>query len=352
MLWYSNLPWIVAQQAADVATKVAAEPAADGGMSILFKMLLAVGVVAGSFIAGAVVARVLRLPDYSFRIGLVLFTFVAAMAVNVAGWPPKRGIDLSGGVVLVYEIEKGASSPALLQNTVDQINQRLSGAEGPKLTARASGANQIEIDAPGDADIAAVEKRVAAVDVALESAGRRSEPGKTVFVYTVEPQAEKSVEMDKLIAAVGKRINPSGVKELTIRRYGADQIEVIVPEVEEREVEQIKRKISTSGLLEFRITANKIDDKELIKAAQKSPGRDVYIGGRLVGRWVQAGPDLFVPDAEYRETPARGREILVRIDPFDVDGRYLNRASQGFDQRGGLAVDFSFNAEGGANSAN
>jgi SecD/SecF fusion protein len=347
MLWYLNLPWIVAQQATEVAAKVAAEPPAEGGMSIVFKLLLAVGVVAGSFIGGTIVARALRLPDYSFRIGLVLFTLIASMAVNIAGWPPKRGIDLSGGVVLVYEVEKGASSPALLQNTVDQINQRLSGGDGPKLAARASGANQVEIDVPEGADLAAAEKRIAAVDVVLKSAGKRSEPGKTVLVYTVDPRSEKTVEMDKLITAVGKRINPSGVKELTIRRYGADQIEVIVPEVEEREVDQIKRKISTSGLLEFRITANKIDDKELIKAAQKSVGRDVYIGGRLVGRWVQAGPDLFVPDGEYRETPSRGREILVRIDPFDVDGRYLNRASQGFDQRGGLAVDFSFDAEGG-----
>jgi SecD/SecF fusion protein len=347
MLWYLNLPWIVAQQATEVAAKVAAEPPADGGMSVVFQLLMAVGVVAGSFIGGSLVARALRLPDYSFRIGLVLFTLIASMAVNIAGWPPKRGIDLSGGVVLVYEIEKGASSPALLQNTVDQINQRLSGGDGPKLAARASGSNQVEIDVPEGADLAAAEKRIAAVDVVLKSAGKRSEPGKTVLVYTVDPRAEKIVEMDKLITAVGKRINPSGVKELTIRRYGADQIEVIVPEVEEREVEQIKRKISTSGLLEFRITANKIDDKELIKASQKSVGRDVYIGGRLVGRWVQAGPDLFVPDGEFRETPTRGREILVRIDPFDVDGRYLNRASQGFDQRGGLAVDFSFDAEGG-----
>ena len=32
-------------------------------------------------------------------------------------------MPLGSGVVLVYEIEKGASSPALLQNTVDQINQ-------------------------------------------------------------------------------------------------------------------------------------------------------------------------------------------------------------------------------------
>jgi len=82
MLWYLNLPWIVAQQAADVAAKVAAEPPADVGMPVLFKLLLAVGVIAVSFIGGALLARALRLPDYSFRIGLILFTFVASMAVS------------------------------------------------------------------------------------------------------------------------------------------------------------------------------------------------------------------------------------------------------------------------------
>ena len=65
--------------------------------------------------------------------------------------------------------------------------------------------------------------------------------------------------MDKLIGAVSKRINPSGVKEVTVRQYGAEQIEIIIPEIEEREVEQIKRIISTSGNLQFRILAN---DKE------------------------------------------------------------------------------------------
>ena len=70
------------------------------------KLALAVGVIAGSFLLGHYLAKRLRMPDYSFKIGLVLFTLFASVAVCVAGWPPKRGIDLSGGVVLIYEVDK------------------------------------------------------------------------------------------------------------------------------------------------------------------------------------------------------------------------------------------------------
>ncbi|HTM56091.1 MAG TPA: protein translocase subunit SecD [Pirellulales bacterium] len=338
MLWNPNVLGLFAQ-----AAQAAAPETAEGDSSVLLNLLLAIAVVVGSFVAGPMIARWLRMREYGFKIGLVLFTLVASLAVNIAGWPPKRGIDLSGGVVLIYEVDKSATSPALVEETTNEINQRLAETDSA-LKARPSGTNQFEIDVPEGEDVSQVERQVSALNMNLREGGRRSEGGKTVLVYNFNPRNQRTVDMDKLIAAVGKRINPSGVKELTIRRYGADQVEVIVPEVDVREVEQIKRKISTSGLLEFRIVANPIDDKELIKAADKTPGRDVYIGGQLAGRWVQAGPDLNVP-GKYRETPNRGREILVRIDRHNVDGRYLTQASQGIGDTG-LAVNFSFDAEG------
>jgi SecD/SecF fusion protein len=102
--------------------------------------------------------------------------------------------------------------------------------------------------------------------------------------------------------------------------------------------------------LEFRIVANQTDDKDVIKAGLRTPGRDVYIGGRKVGQWVKAGSDLPQklppPAATYRPSSDGSVEILARIDPFNVDGRYLARAGQGTDEKGSRAVDFSFNAAG------
>jgi SecD/SecF fusion protein len=346
MAWYCTLPWIIAQ------AQPAADAPAEGGTSVALNLIVALVVVGGSFVAGGMIARALRMNDYSFKIGLVLFSLSASLMVNIMGWPPKRGIDLSGGVVLVYEVDKGLAKPEWMPTALGRLNDDLNAGGGEKIEARPNGATQIEIVVPKGADISRVERAVAdlrrSADINLRKSGERPEDGKTVFIYSVDKQ-QKALDMQKLINAVGKRINPSGVKELTIRQYGAEQLEVIVPEVEKREVDQIKKRISTSGLLEFRIVANENDDKDIINAAAKAKGREVYIGGKLVGRWVKAGPDLHLDQsarASFRQTEARGREVLVRITPFDIDdGRNLSRASSGFDN-GKLAVHFSFDSTG------
>ena len=116
---------------------------------------------------------------------------IRRLAVTWYGWPPKLGIDLSGGSILVYEID-------------EQVK----------------------------------------------------EPGATV-------------DMDKLVQAVTKPVNPGGVPEVTIRPYGINQIELIIPKADEAGLERIKNKISSTGMLEFRITANERDHSNLIELAKK-----------------------------------------------------------------------------------
>jgi len=59
--------------------------------------------------------------------------------------------------------------------------------------------------------------------------------GGVILVYEVDQSKKKpgeSVDMDKLVAAVSRRVNPGGQKEVAIRKYGVEQIEIIVPEIE------------------------------------------------------------------------------------------------------------------------
>ena len=285
MAWYSILPALIAQAGAAPAAAAAA-PATGGELSVAIRLLIAVGVIGSSFVFGSLIARWLRMPDYAFKIGLVLFTLVASMTINIVGWPPKRGIDLSGGVVLVYEVEKGAQ-PSSIEAAIGRLNDKLNpvGA-GERIEAKTNAKNQIEIVVPEGVDVTRVERAVKDIEtdeISLQSAGKRVDGGATVFVYELNKNQQR-VDMSKLIAAVAKRINPGGVKEVTIRQYGAEQLEIIVPEVEKSEVEHIKKLISTSGVLEFRIVANGTDDKDILRAAGKSSARDVYIGGVLRGR--------------------------------------------------------------------
>jgi SecD/SecF fusion protein len=149
-------------------------------------------------------------------------------------------------------------------------------------------------------------------------------------------------------------VNPGGQKEVTVRRYGLDQLEVIVPEVDQSEVDLIKRVVSSAGVLEFRITANREDPrhKQVIELASRSPGTTVTEGGRQIGRWVQLDTAKINPaedgDLVTRTMPDGRVEVLVVLDRFDVTGGYLTRASSSYDSNLQPCVNFSFNSSGAA----
>jgi SecD/SecF fusion protein len=229
-------------------------------------------------------ARQLRAADMWGRLAAVLVAATVGGIVTWLGWPPRLGIDLKGGVILVYEVD--ASKRQTKEGTGDD--------------------------------------------------------------------ASAPVDMDKLVAAVSRRVNPGGQKEVTVRRYGLDQLEVIVPDVDQAEIDLIKRIVSSAGVLEFRITANPEDPrhKQLVELATRSPGSTVSEGGRPIGRWVELDTAKMDPAEDrglFTRTTSDGRvEVLVVLDRFNVTGGYLTRASASYDQNLQPCVNFSFNSGGAA----
>jgi SecD/SecF fusion protein len=221
------------------------------------------------------VTRQLKASGLWGRLSIVLVALAAGIVVTALGWPPRMGIDLKGGVILVYEIDSAK-------------------------------------------------------------------------------QPEGGVSMDKLVAAVSRRVNPGGQKEVTVRQYGTNQLEVIVPEVDQAEVEFIKRIVSSAGVLEFRIVANPQDPrhKEIIEKATSSSGSLVSSGDRSIGRWIQIDTQKIDPAGDstlvMRQTGDGTPEVLVALDRFDVTGDFLSRASGGYDQNLQPCVNFSFNSQGAA----
>ncbi|MEN6451439.1 MAG: protein translocase subunit SecD [Thermoguttaceae bacterium] len=185
--------------------------------------------------------------------------------------------------------------------------------------------------------------------------------GGALLVYELEDKS-KSVEMDKMVTAITKRVNPSGTKEVTVRKYGAQGVEIIVPEEDEAEVARIERIISQTGELEFRILADandpKGDAKGIIEKAMAAPSKTKVTDrqGRLLAWWVpvKEGQEESFKGAGYagvatRTRDIRGRktlEILVLNDRYNVTGGYLTGARP--DQREGKpCVTFNFNPGGG-----
>ena len=180
--------------------------------------------------------------------------------------------------------------------------------------------------------------------------------------------------VDQLIGVVKKRLDPGNVKEITIRPFGQDKIEVIVPTPAQNasatqaddareELERIKYLIGTSGALEFRITANTHKHQSIIDRATKLKDDDDVLNGPgadgkdvALARWVpiantKKARDEFRPNGEYTLRTVRRLDndipqVLVAIDPFNVTGEYLANASSGLDALGQPAVFFRFNADG------
>ncbi|HYW79759.1 MAG TPA: hypothetical protein VE890_09295, partial [Thermoguttaceae bacterium] len=258
-----------------------------GGYLPVMAIAIAGGLAAlliGPFVIGGYLGKKLRMPDHGWKIGLILCSLACAIVVIALG-ELKLGIDLKGGVILVYEIQQRETS------------------DGP-------------------------------------------------------------VDMDKMIHAIGERVNPGGVKEVTIRPYGAGQIEVIVPEADENELKRLKGKLTSLGELQFRILANTRDHRALIARAEQENSRVIYHDdekdedGNPVewGRWVPVADKEGIeesfnyPEIKKRRRTVAGKElteILVKMnDGFNVTGEYLLRTSPDVDRRGQPCVSFVFDELG------
>ena len=232
---------------------------------------------------GGYFARRLRMADHGWRIGLILLAFSASTYVLLVGWPPGVGIDLRGGLNLVYEVDPASK------------------------------------------------------------------------------QTDQTVDMDKLVAAISRRVNASGLKEVTVRTHGQEQVEVVIPEAKGEEVDQIKHTISTTGSLEFRILANERDNKEIIQLARQDPSATKVTdsNGNLVARWVPIDPTRreefsrgSLEGAQIAIRPGKTHsgektdEVLVIQDPENVTGQYLTRAYAAVDNNASPSVDFQFDVAG------
>ncbi|HEU0068344.1 MAG TPA: hypothetical protein VFQ26_03680, partial [Nitrospiraceae bacterium] len=240
-----------------------AAPAQSVSGFIIFGVLvLAIGL---PFLLGIGLAKKLRMTEHGWALGLILcsITLTALVFYRAYDWKTATfniplGVDLKGGVILIYEVDESA-------------------------TASAAGTDQDPDSGP--------------------RSGR--------------------VNMGALVEALTRRVNPTGTKEIVIRPYGDQQVEIIVPEVDQRAVDQIKKSISTAGVLQFRIVANSRDHEQIIDLAReqtKDPlkKRARFIldeTGKQVGLWARVG----------RETSDTGNGIFK----VDVTGYTVRDAGTG-----------------------
>jgi SecD/SecF fusion protein len=284
--------------ATDTPSASAANDSESRGLSSALVAVMVVAIIVVPVLAGNYLSKKWQMPDHGWKISTVLGTALAAIAVCATG-EFKLGPDLGGGITLIYELAEG-----------ELVSLSEESPENP--------------------------------DEAEESTGR------------------KKVDINKMVAALKQRVDPSGTKEVVIRPYG-NAVEIIIPDATDAERQTIKNTITRLGELEFRITvdkqrANEPGVRNIIEAALALPASQkiVRLGQREVAEWVEYKVDLFGPlESEdswglVKRQGINGPEALVRIDDgLDVTGQYLTSALKGFGDKG-WQVEFAFNSAGAA----
>lgn len=200
--------------------------------------------------------------------------------------------------------------------------------------------------------------------------------GGTNLVYELDGEPKKADTLDNMVGAIKRRLDPTGTQELAIRQVGKKQIEIIIPKATPEEVENVKDKITSVGMLEFAILATRLNPnhKTLIDRAKSIQG-DLRDNGQVVAGWRAIAPltkvnadgtTARVPntDLDGEDLPGRAEIVLRQIKNkpegfkevlcvFDrnekrrVTGDYLDYSRAGTDDRGSPCVHFTLTAPGG-----
>ena len=269
----SHLWTLVGQAAAENTEKVEAVVAAAPFYKSGWFLTLAgfIALIAVWWLAHQI-AKAIKMPNYGSRLATIGLSAAIAGIFILNGWPPKLGVDLSGGV-----------------NIIGQLN--LSEFNDP--------------DAPFGTE---------------------------------------GVTAEDIIPNLLKRVDPSGTKEILIRALGRDKIEVIIPNVDLNEADEIWYRLSKTGHLQFRIAADRRFHAAAFElaetmAAQGDTSRTVYTGTgdeqKAVARWYNI--------ARMDRTGSMEADDLLPIKYIPRGSNYLLR-----DKRSGRLIsmgEFAFNGK-------
>ncbi len=257
--------------------------------SPLFAWIIFAIILFGSFYAGVVLSKLWRLPDHQFRIFVLLLAFLGSAAACILGWHRLTlGIDLRGGVVLVYDV-----FPSKKSTQQDHAEAQ-----------SAVPAGTIDMDQL----TRAITKRInpgGVREIAISKLGNRQ-------LQVIIPEAEASE-----VARIRKIIAESGALEFRILA-----------------------------------STNYPQDQSIIDRALRDTSREIRdSAGNRIAEWIPVDENekasvLSAPDTVKRERDKHFEVLVLFNDGCDVTGEYLSGVSRGMDESGKPGVSFRFNSIG------
>jgi len=244
--------------------------------------------------------------------------------------PMPLGLDLRGGLELLYQVDVKSAVAQLLQSYSQDSARALAAAKIPvrNITfAATSGSaiqNAVRIALAPGADLAAAQQALATPLQGLTITTQSGSQGPEILaaMSTAQVTQRENYAIDQSVTILRNRVNQLGVSEPKVQRQGLDRIDVQLPGIQNPA--DVKNLLGQVATLEFRLndtTANAVE------AAQSG---NVPLGDKLYTHTNSGMPMLLK------------REVIAT-------GDQLTNATVGQSQQGGPAVDVTLNSKAGDN---
>jgi preprotein translocase subunit SecD len=244
--------------------------------------------------------------------------------------PMPLGLDLRGGLDLLYQVDVNSAITQMLQSYSQDAARALAAAKIPvrNITyAATSGSaikNAIRITLAPQANLSAAQQVLSSPLQGLTVTTQSSPDGPQLIAVMTPAQIAQRVNyaIEQNLTTLRNRVNQLGVSEPVVTRQGLDRIDVQLPGIQDPA--DVKNLLGQFATLEFRLNDTQANP---VAAAQSG---DVPLGDKL-----------------YTNTES-GMPLLLKREVI-ATGDQLTNATVGQSQNGGPAVDVTLNSKAGDN---
>lgn len=195
---------------------------------------------------------------FAVLIAAVLF-LLPTVAKDLVGtsWiskPISLGLDLAGGVHLVYEVQSAEAVKSGLQVRGNTIRADLRKDKIAVTRARVNERGQLEVALLSDRFADQAKQRIEDAYRELVFVERRDEEGRVVLVYSMNELEGAKIERKAILDAVEtlrNRVDQFGVAEPLIQNVGDNRIMLQMPGISD--IESVKKVVGSVAKLEFRL---------------------------------------------------------------------------------------------------
>jgi preprotein translocase subunit SecD len=246
------------------------------------------------------------------------FASRAPAFLRVVGLQPmKLGLDLRGGLYLLYQVDMQSAISQLLDSYAQDLRRALSAAnlQYTDVTVVASSGgvpDSVRVTLPSGAKLDAVQSVVAKAlpDVQFRTVTLPSGPALQGTLSAQQIRDRQDYAIEQNLVNLRNRVNELGVAEPIVQRQGLDRINVQLPGVtNSAEVKDILGKVAT---LEFRLNAPNGDPYDVAQHGNAPVGTKLY--------YTRQGQPLLLK----REVIATGDQITSATAATDQDGPIVN----------------------------